>query len=157
MVPTVANVFALLVLVLSYLLNIHPACAILHYSRVELLDIDISYNVPETSLLDFHFSQRLDLANISREGPAAMASHEWRRRPSAQPKRKLGKRGGLHARLKARATKPPLPSLLVANVCSLENKMDELRTRVTTQREKDSTAWTVVLSCSWKPGFQTVY
>lgn len=53
----------------------------------------------------------------------------------ARTRRRRGKRGGLHARLKARATRPPLPSLLLANVCSLENKMDELRTRTTTQRE----------------------
>ncbi|KAL7826504.1 hypothetical protein AOLI_G00317130 [Acnodon oligacanthus] len=33
----------------------------------------------------------------------------------------------LHARLKARPTQPPLPSLLLANVRSLENKLDELR------------------------------
>ncbi|KAL7879151.1 hypothetical protein AOLI_G00101250 [Acnodon oligacanthus] len=52
-----------------------------------------------------------------------------------RPKRKRGKRGGLHARLKARATRPPLPSLLLANVRSLENKLDKLRTRITTQCE----------------------
>lgn len=53
----------------------------------------------------------------------------------ARTRRRRGKRGGLHARLKARATRPPLPSLLLTNVRSLENKMDELRTRTTTQRE----------------------
>ncbi len=50
-------------------------------------------------------------------------------------RRKRGKRGGLHARLKARANRPPLPSLLLANVRSLENKLDELRARITSQRE----------------------
>ncbi|KAK2905565.1 hypothetical protein Q8A73_009508 [Channa argus] len=50
-------------------------------------------------------------------------------------RRKRGKRGGLHARLKARASRPPLPSLLLANVRSMENKLDELRARITTQRE----------------------
>ncbi|KAK2918358.1 hypothetical protein Q8A73_002729 [Channa argus] len=38
-------------------------------------------------------------------------------------RRKRGKRGGLHARVKARASRPPLPSLLLANVRSLENKL----------------------------------
>ncbi|XP_030612077.1 uncharacterized protein LOC115799195 [Archocentrus centrarchus] len=56
-------------------------------------------------------------------------------RQRAHPRRKRGKRGGLHAKLKARATRPPLPSLLVANVRSLENKMDELRARTIAQRE----------------------
>ncbi|KAI3369115.1 hypothetical protein L3Q82_025439 [Scortum barcoo] len=46
-----------------------------------------------------------------------------------------GKRAGLDARLKACANQPPLPSLLLANVRSLENKLDELRARITSQRE----------------------
>jgi len=41
----------------------------------------------------------------------------------------------LHARLKARTTRPPLPSLLLANVCSLKNKMDVLRTSTVSQHE----------------------
>ncbi|XP_036378778.1 uncharacterized protein LOC118773792 [Megalops cyprinoides] len=57
------------------------------------------------------------------------------RRPPRRRRRKRGKRGGLHARLKARASRPQLPSLLLANVRSLENKLDELRARITTQRE----------------------
>lgn len=58
--------------------------------------------------------------------------------PAAEPsvcKRWQGKRGRLHARLKARASRPPLPSLLVANVWSLEDKMDELRTGIISQWE----------------------
>lgn len=50
-------------------------------------------------------------------------------------KRRRGKRAGLHARLKAQATRPPLPSLLLANVRSLQNKMDEICTSVSIQRE----------------------
>ena len=38
-------------------------------------------------------------------------------------------------RLKARATRPTLPRVLLANVRSLENKMYELKARTTTQRE----------------------
>lgn len=31
--------------------------------------------------------------------------------------------------------RPPLPTMLLANICSLENKMDELRTRIAIQCE----------------------
>lgn len=48
---------------------------------------------------------------------------------------KRGKRGGLHAKLKAHASWPPLPSLLLANVRILENKLYELKIRLTTQQE----------------------
>lgn len=41
----------------------------------------------------------------------------------------------LHARLKARSNRPPLLSLLLAKVRFLKNKMDELRTSITTQQK----------------------
>ncbi|KAL6481971.1 hypothetical protein MHYP_G00100510 [Metynnis hypsauchen] len=88
-----------------------------------------------TLLSDFNFLLRSHSTSASRQGPAAPASGERCSRRAERPKWKRGKRGGLHASLKARATRPPLPSLLLANVRSLENKMDELRTRITTQRE----------------------
>ena len=73
----------------------------------------------------------------SLEGPETPASSEYAdpRRAQRRRRRKRGKRGGLHARLKACPSKPPLPSLLLANVRSLENKLDELRARITSQRE----------------------
>ncbi|KAI4884158.1 hypothetical protein NFI96_005463 [Prochilodus magdalenae] len=44
--------------------------------------------------------------------------------------------------------RPPLPSLLLANVRSLENKLDELRARITTQREiRDCCA--LILTETW--------
>ena len=49
--------------------------------------------------------------------------------------RKRGKRAGLQVRLKQCGSKAPLPSLLLANVQSLENNLDELKTRLTFQRE----------------------
>ncbi|KAK3526575.1 hypothetical protein QTP70_030713 [Hemibagrus guttatus] len=41
-----------------------------------------------------------------------------------------GKRAGVRNRLRARAHRTPLPSILLANVQSLENKFDDLRARV---------------------------
>ncbi len=46
-----------------------------------------------------------------------------------------GRRAGIHNRLRKMAHSPPLPSILLANVQSLENKMDDLRARISFQRD----------------------
>ncbi len=50
-------------------------------------------------------------------------------------KKHHGKRAGIRNRLRKRAHSPPLPSILLANVQSLENKMDDLRARISFQRD----------------------
>ncbi len=50
-------------------------------------------------------------------------------------KKHRGKRAGIRNRLRKRAYSPPLPSILLANVQSLENKMDDLRARISFQRD----------------------
>ncbi len=50
-------------------------------------------------------------------------------------KKHSGKRAGIRNRLRKRAHSPPLPSILLANVQSLENKMDDLRARISFQRD----------------------
>ena len=50
-------------------------------------------------------------------------------------KQKRGTRGGASAKLKANPCRTPLPSILLANVRSLENKLDYLRLDLTTKRE----------------------
>ncbi len=50
-------------------------------------------------------------------------------------KKHRGKRAGIRNRLRKRAHSPPLPSILLANVQSLENKMDDLRARISFQRD----------------------
>ncbi len=46
-----------------------------------------------------------------------------------------GRRAGIRNRLRERAHSPPLPSILLANVQSLENKMDDLRAGISFQRD----------------------
>ncbi len=46
-----------------------------------------------------------------------------------------GRRAGIRNRLREKAHCPPLPSILLANVQSLENKMDDLRARISFQRD----------------------
>ncbi len=48
-------------------------------------------------------------------------------------KKQRGRRAGIRNRLRERAHSPPLPSILLANVQSLENKMDDLRARISLQ------------------------
>ncbi len=50
-------------------------------------------------------------------------------------KKHCGRRAGIRNRLRKRAHSPPLPSILLANVQSLENKMDDLRARISFQRD----------------------
>lgn len=100
-------------------------CVLSTYLRQALLDISNSHN-----LLDFTFRRSFK----SLFGPVATSSESADpRRVLRRWRRKRGKKGGLHARLKAWASRPPLPSLLLANVRNLENKLDELRAKITTQ------------------------
>lgn len=52
---------------------------------------------------------------------------ERRRRKWCARKQKRGKRGGIRARLAVSPTRPAIPSILLANVRSLDNKMDYIR------------------------------
>ena len=52
-----------------------------------------------------------------------------------QRPRKRGKRSGLLVMLQRRAHRAPLQSILLANVQSLHNKVDEIRARVAFQRD----------------------
>ncbi len=59
---------------------------------------------------------------------------------AAQPRkrrrrRKRGKKAGVLVRLRRRAFRPPLPTILLDNIQSLDNKLCELRARISYQRE----------------------
>ncbi len=58
----------------------------------------------------------------------------WAARPRKR-RRKRGKRAGVLVRLRRRAFRPPLPTILLANVQSLDNKLCKLRARISYQRE----------------------
>ena len=53
----------------------------------------------------------------------------WQDEDGDKPRRqrRRGRRGGARQRLRRRGNKPPLPSLILANVRSLRNKMDKLK------------------------------
>ncbi|KAK2880213.1 hypothetical protein Q8A73_022911 [Channa argus] len=59
---------------------------------------------------------------------------QWRRHKRSQRMQKRGKRGGIRARLTANPHKPTIPTILLANVCSLDNKLDHIRLLRSTQK-----------------------
>lgn len=65
--------------------------------------------------------------------------------------RKRGRRAGVLVRLRRRAKRAPLPSMLLANVQSLDNKLWELRARIS------SHPGTATWSVSQRPGWLLKY
>ncbi len=63
------------------------------------------------------------------------AADKGRLNDTRRRKKHCGKRAGIRNRLRKRAHSPPLPSILLANVQSLDNKMDDLRARISFQRD----------------------
>ncbi|KAL6458368.1 hypothetical protein MHYP_G00335980 [Metynnis hypsauchen] len=60
----------------------------------------------------------------------------WADRPRKRRRcRKRGRRAGVLVRLRQHANRPPLPSILLANVQSLDNKISELSAGISFQRE----------------------
>lgn len=57
-----------------------------------------------------------------------------RRRRRCKRKQKRGKRASVRARPKANPSKPPLLSIFLANICSIQNKIDEIRLQLTSKR-----------------------
>ncbi len=70
--------------------------------------------------------------------------------PRRRIKKHHGKRAGIRNRLKKRAHRPPLPSILLTNVQSSENKMYDLRARIRFQRDiRDCNILCLTETCSW--------
>ncbi len=98
------------------------------YSREVLLDVG------RTTFLELnsaHAEELRDLGLLRRPTPSptpTTASRPQRRRyKRCERKQKRGKRGGIRARLAANPHKPAIPSIVLANVRSLDNKLDYIR------------------------------
>ncbi|KAI3353895.1 hypothetical protein L3Q82_005104 [Scortum barcoo] len=107
------------------------------YNRTELIKIrdgSATSTTPQTAVLGLRaLLGRLQLLRTPDWRSAARRT-EGRRKRCAR-KQMRGKRGGLLARLKANAGRPPIPSLFLSNVRSLDNKLDLLRLRLGASRE----------------------
>ncbi len=105
------------------------------YSREFLLDVG------RTTFLELnsaHAEELRDLGLLRRPTPSptpTTASRPQRRRyKRRERKQKRGKRGDIRARLAANIHKPAIPTIVLANVRSLDNKLDYIRLLRSTQR-----------------------
>ncbi len=117
--------YVLFVFLLFYVLDV---VSITVYDRDMLLNIGsfIAQRKP-----DFEFLNAGGLFTDTASEPFV-----WNARPRRKKRsRKRGKRAGVLVRLRRRAFLPPLPTILLANVQSLDNKLCELRARISYQRE----------------------
>ncbi len=100
------------------------------YDRQSLLDID---NVYKHQLSPATTEKLQGLCLLLKPDPETAASptdatRTKRRRRRCERGQKRGKRGGIRARLRANPTSPAIPSLMLSNVRSLENKLFTLLT-----------------------------
>ncbi len=117
--------YVLFVFLLFYVLNV---VSITVYDRDTLLNIGSSIAQRKP---DFEFLNAGGLFTDTASEPFV-----WNARPRRKKRsRKRGKRAGVLVRLRRRAFRPPLPTILLANVQSLDNKLCELRARISYQRE----------------------
>ncbi len=105
------------------------------YSHEFLLDVG------KTTFLELnsvHAEELQDLGLLQRPTPSptpTTASRPQRRRyKRRERKQKRGKRGGIRARLAANPHKPAILTIVLANVRSLDNKLDYIRLLRSTQR-----------------------
>ncbi len=105
------------------------------YSREFLLDVG---RITFLELNSAHAEELRDLGLLRRPTPSptpTTASRPQRRRyKQRERKQKRGKRGGIRARLAANPHKPAIPTIVLANVRSLDNKLDYIRLLRSTQR-----------------------
>ncbi len=83
---------------------------------------------------DFEFLNAGALFTDTASEPFVWAALPVRPRPRKR-RRKRGKRAGILFRLRRRAFRPPLPTILLANIQSLDNELCKLRARISFDRE----------------------
>ncbi len=105
------------------------------YSREFLLDVG---RITFLEINSTHAEELWDLGLLRRPTPSptpTTSSRSQRRRyKRRERKQKRGKRGGIRARLVANPHKPAIPTIVLANVRSLDNKLDYIRILRSTQR-----------------------
>ncbi len=120
--------YVLFVFLLFYVLDV---VSITVYDRDTLLNIGSSVAQRKP---DFEFLNAGGLFTDTASEPFVWVAKSRRRR-RCRKRGKRGKRAGVLIRLRRRAFRPPLPTILLANVQSLDKKFCELRARISYQRE----------------------
>ena len=127
--PPQLYTFFIFIMLFSHLLT--TCQALITYDREALLNIRLNLQTTNASW-DFH--------SVGYQSclPGCLPWIPVKRRR----RRKRGRRAGILVKLRKRQHRPPLPSILLANVQSLDNKLDELRARLAFQRDiKDCNAF----------------
>ncbi len=106
----------------------HITSALITYDKGTLLDIGHHYNNLFQKILSSNPSWPLEILQNAEENNGHL--HDPPRR---RIKKHRGKCAGIRNRLRKRAHSPSLPSMLLTNVQSLENKIDDLRARISFQ------------------------
>ncbi len=109
-------------------LLIRVSSAMIMYDRRTLLDIGQRYTNLIQNTLSAEPAWPLEILRNTELNTDHLNNRRRRRKHR-------GRRAGIRNRLRKRAHSPPLPSILLANVQSLENKMDDLRARISFQRD----------------------
>ncbi len=117
--------YVLFVFLLFYVLDV---VSITVYDRDTLLNIGSSVVQRKP---DFEFLNAGGLFTDTASEPFVWVAQLRKRRR----RRKRGKRAGVLVKLRRRAFRHPLPTILLANIQSLDNKLCELRARISYQRE----------------------
>ncbi len=104
--------------------------ALIIYDKITLLDIGNRYTNLLQDTLSTNPTWPLEIIRDTEENKGHL--NNPRRRKFKKHRRK---RAGIRNRLRERAHSPPLPSILLTNVQSLENNMDDLRARISFQRD----------------------
>ncbi len=107
------------------------------YDRQSLLDIDNAYKHKLSPVATEKLQGLCLLLKPDLEAAASIndATRTRQRRKRCEKGRKRGKRGGIRVRLRANPTRPALPTLMLSNVRSLENKLDLIQLSRSTQHE----------------------
>ncbi len=118
--------FYLLFYLLLISLFTHTTSALITYDKSKLLDIGNRF----TNLVQDTLSP-----NPNPLWPLEILRYAENKGHRRRNKKHRGNSAGIRNRLRKRAHSPPSPSILLANVQSLENKMDDLRARISFQRD----------------------
>ncbi len=109
-------------------LFIRVTSAMIMYDKRTLLDIGQRYTNLIEDTLSTDPAWPLEILRNTELHNDHLNNHRRR-------KKHCGRRAGIRNRLRKRAHSPPLPSILLGNVQSLENKMDDLRARISFQQD----------------------
>ncbi len=129
----------------THILSCESQCFCTSSSRLSVLkraySCEFLLDVGRTTFLELNFAHAEELRDLgllrrptTSPTPTTASRPQRRRHKRCERTQKRGKRGGIQARLAANPHKPAIPTIVLANVRSLDNKLDYIRLLRSTQR-----------------------